>query len=300
MSLMPMPKIAVIIVNWNTGELLADCVQSLLALPEKGLIHSIHVIDNASTDNSVEVLRHRISTTSQPVVHITLSKINLGFAKANNQAITAIGEQDVHLLLLNPDTRVIPGALAALAAVLAENSASGVVGPRLRNPNGSLQRSIRRFPTLAILILFFLKLGLSLPSLTWGRNYLALDVDYEHPQAVDQVMGAAFLIRNTVWQQIGPLDEKFWVWFEEVDYCRRVKNAGWAVVYTPSSEIIHYGGVSFNQLVGIRRTWLFTRSALRYARKHLGWLPTALLMALFPLTFILAVLTSTFRLLLRK
>lgn len=295
-----MPKIAVIIVNWNTGALLADCVQSLLTLPESDVIHSIHVVDNASTDNSIELLRDRLGAPSAPPVHITQSKINLGFAKANNQAITAIGEQDVHLLLLNPDTRVLPGALTAMASVLAENSDSGVVGPRLRNPNGSLQRSIRRFPTLAILILFFLKLGRSLPLLTWGRNYLALDVDYERPQAVEQVMGAAFLIRNTAWQRVGPLDEKFWVWFEEVDYCRRVTDAGLAVVYTPSSEIIHYGGVSFNQLVGIRRTWLFTRSALRYARKHLGWLPTALLMALLPLTFILAILTSSFRLLLRK
>lgn len=295
-----MPKIAVIIVNWNTGALLADCVQSLLSLPEKDVIHSIHVVDNASTDNSIKLLRDRLGVPSAPPVHITQSKINLGFAKANNQAITAMRGQDVHLLLLNPDTRVLPGALTAMAAVLSENLASGVVGPRLRNPDGSLQRSIRRFPSLAILIFFFLKLGRILPSFAWGRKYLAQDIDYDRSQLVDQVMGAAFLIRNTVWQQIGPLDEKFWVWFEEVDYCQRVKNAGWAVVYAPSGEVIHYGGVSFNQLVGIRRTWLFTRSALRYSRKHLGWLPTALLMALLPLMFILAILTSTFRLLLRK
>lgn len=294
-----MPKIAVIIVNWNTGALLADCVQSLLQLPERELIDSIQVVDNASTDTSIKQLQERLGQQGSSIVHITQSNINLGFARANNQA-AAKASPDVHILLLNPDTMVRPGALRALVQTLEDDKTVGVVGPRLRNTDGSLQRSVRRFPSFIVLASFFMKLGRALRLFSFGRHYLALDTDYSRPQKVDQVMGAAFLIRNKVWQRVGPLDEKFWVWLEEIDYCRRVKDAGYHVAYTPAGEIVHHGGVSFSQLVGPARTWPFVRSALRYSHKHLGPPSTAALAALVPLALLLAIPASFFHLLLRK
>lgn len=294
-----MPKIAVIIVNWNTGALLADCVASLLRLPEQELLDSIRVVDNASTDTSLKQLRQRLDPGSNPLVHIAESKVNLGFARANNQAAAQVNP-GAHLLLLNPDTLVRPGSLRALSQALADNETIGVVGPRLRNSDGSLQPSIRRFPTFLVLASFFLKLGRALRFFSFGRKYLALDIDYAKGHIVDQVMGAAFLIRNTVWQAVGPLDENFWVWFEEVDYCRRVTDAGYQVAYTPTGEIVHYGGVSFKQLLGSRRTWPLVRSALRYSHKHLGPLSTVALFALVPLTFVLAVPTLIFHVMLEK
>lgn len=293
-----MSRIRIIIVNWNTGKLLTRCVQSLQTLPERNLIDSIVVIDNASHDNSLVWLRQKIAADTNPPVHITASPTNLGFARANNQAVaqgsTGHGPGDPHIFLLNPDTEVKPGALATLVQTLEHNQAVGVVGPKLLHADGSLQPSVRQFPSAGVLAMFFLKLGRLLPHTGWGRKYLAQSFDYNKRSAVDQVMGAAFLIRNAVWQHVGTLDESFWVWFEEVDYCRRVKNAGWQVMFDPAATVTHHGAASFNQLIGTRRTLPFLRSALRYSAKHLGYASTVSLLALFPAALCLAIPAAVF------
>lgn len=118
------------------------------------------------------------------------------------------------------------------------------------------------------------------------------DFQYDQEAQVNQVMGAAFLIRNTVLQQLGGLDESFWIWFEEVDYCKQANNAGWNITYTPSASIAHHGGVSFNQLVGIRRTKPFLDSAIVYARKHLGTAAAITLFILYPVAMLIALAAS--------
>ena len=291
-----MSKIAVVIVNWNTGELLAQCVRSLLDIPEseKALLDSIVVIDNASTDHSFAQLRQQLPAVPVPPVHCIASDQNLGFARANNQAIRQhIANQAAdmaHILLLNPDTKVLPGAMANLARALDQNERAGIIGPRLVNADDSLQPSVRRFPTAAVMVSFFLKMGRLLPRTRFGRRYLAADFDYRRPQLVDQVMGAAFLIRNRAWQQLGELDEKFWIWFEEVDYCRRAHDANWTVVYTPTASIVHFGGVSFGKLTTVRRSMAFLQNAWRYTHKHLGFSSTLLVSCLFPLAVLLTIL----------
>lgn len=287
-----MEQVSVVIVNWNTGKLLAQCLESISALSEQSLIRHVVVVDNASADTSC--------TQAQPIADqhaytILAQHENLGFAKANNKGITYIrehGGQDDHILLLNPDTRVHAGAIPAMLSVFTKDSRAGIVGPKLLEKDGSVQPSVRSFPTLPIFLLLFLKLHrLFHASSIWSR-YMMASFDYEKEQQVDQVMGAAFLIRNTVMQQLGKLDESFWIWFEEVDFCKRAHNAGYHVVYTPGGSITHMQGTSFNQLVGIRKTKPFLNSSLVYARKHLGTAAYLLLCVLYPLGIVISLFAS--------
>lgn len=263
-----MSKLNIIIVNWNTGRLLAGCLKSLLALPEeeRALITRVAAVDNASTDNSLSLAREAAGDSSL-IRFMPLSE-NVGFARANNLAAAKLGLSH-HILLLNPDTEVRPGSIAALLSVLEKDPKIGIVGPKLLNPDGSLQPSVRNFPTWGVLIFFALKLHRIWKQAKLWRQYLRRDFSYETAQAVDQVMGAAFLIRDTVLQEIGLLDEGYWIWFEEVDYCQRVHAKGWKVFYTPEAEIIHAGGASFGQWTGISRYIQFMKSASRYAYTYL-------------------------------
>lgn len=287
-----MQQLSVIIVNWNTGSLLKQCLESLASLPEQELIHHVVVIDNASQDTSIEQAKEFAKEHGYAIFK---EKHNLGFAKANNIAwkyITAHGGNDDHILLLNPDTVVRPGALGALIETLEKGKTTGIVGPTLLEATAEIQPSVRSFPTLPVLLFLFLKLHRIFPSLPFWKKYMMTSFDYTKEQNVDQVMGAAFLIRNTVAHSLALLDESFWIWFEEVDFCKRARNKGWNTVYTPSATILHYGGTSFNQLVGLSRTKPFLSSAIVYAKKHLGLLSTTILFLLYPFALGIAVMAS--------
>jgi N-acetylglucosaminyl-diphospho-decaprenol L-rhamnosyltransferase len=285
-----MDKVSIVIVNWNTGELLARCLESLMALPEQDLVAHVVVIDNASGDDSMK--RAQSITKEWPKVSFISLESNVGFAKANTIGIDSLATKGTHILLLNPDTEMKPGSLQALVTVLSENDAVGIVGPKLLNTDGSIQESVRTFPTFGVLAGMFLKLHRLLPGLAIWRNYFASDFDYSREQSVDQVMGACFLIRNELFIDIGSLDEGFWIWFEEVDYCKRAHTADWAVLYTPSAEVMHHGGASFHQLVGFKKSWPFLRSALCYARKHFSSWEVLVLYILLPFALLLILPSS--------
>lgn len=288
-----MGKVVVIIVNWNTGRLLSRCLNALSLLPEKDLIEKVYVIDNSSTDGSIAEARHTVSDWPS-VSFITLDK-NIGFAAANNLAINMAQKEelgDCHVWLLNPDTEVKPGALKNSVTVLENNPQAGIVGPKLLNTDGSLQPSVRSFPTLPIFILFFTKLNRIFSNSGIWKKYMLQGHNYHVLQAVDQVMGASFLIRNEALKEVGLLDEGYWVWFEEVDYCKRASNKGWQTWYTPEAQVIHHGGASFSQLVGWQRTKPWIKSSLRYAHKHLGNAARLILLTLVPLALITTVPAS--------
>lgn len=284
-------SVAIIIVNWNTGSLLARCLASLESLPERDLIEKVYVIDNASRDTSLT--QAQTIPVSYPVEWIK-SAVNIGFARANNLALRKLQTEQslAHILLLNPDTEVKAGALTSLVDTLARWPKAGIVGPKLLNPDGSLQKSVRRFPTFPVFLTFFLKIKRLVQDRLFWKQYMCSDFNYDQEKSVDQVMGAVFLIRHEAWRQIGNLDERYWIWFEEVDYCWRAAHHApqrWEVVYTPRAQVIHYGGVSFSQLLGLRRTWPFVQSALVYTGLHgqpwqfmILWLltPVALVLAL--------------------
>lgn len=279
-----MDKLSIIIVNWNTGELLARCLSSIAKLPEVSEILKVVIVDNASSDSSVKAAKKAVD--GNPLFEFVELDENVGFAAGNAKGMEKLGNE--HVLLLNPDTVVQPGAIKAFLEALELHPQAGVVGCRLLNPDKATQPSVRAFPTLPIFLIWFLKLRWLVSETSLWRSYIKADFDYLNLQRVDQVMGAAFLIRDTVRAKLGGLDESYWIWFEEVDYCKQVKRAGWDVVYTPAGEIVHYGGASFNQLIGLPRVMPFIRSSLTYTRKHLGVISYLVLLVLSPVALLLA------------
>jgi N-acetylglucosaminyl-diphospho-decaprenol L-rhamnosyltransferase len=251
--------LTIIIVSWNVCDLLRRCLQSIT--PD-GSRWEIVVVDNGSTDGSTEMVRAEF-----PHVHLVTNSENRGFTAANNQGL-ALG-QGRYLLLLNPDTEVVGDALAVMAHYMDEHPEAGVVGPQLRYPDGSLQSSRRRFPTFATALVE------STVVQEWWRDnrilrryYLADSAD-NAVQQVDWIVGACLLVRRQVYEQIGGLDEGFFMYSEELDWCRRIKGAGWEIVYLPAAVVIHHEGKSSEQVVPARHIY-FQSSKVHYFRKHHG------------------------------
>jgi len=174
---------------------------------------------------------------------------------------------------------VTKGALKRMVEWMDAHPEAGIAGPKLLNPDGSRQPSVRRFPGLLDQALILLKLHRFWPSAPPFRRYLAADFDGAKEQDVDQLMGAALFVRREVFADIGLLDEAFFIWFEEVDFCKRAKDAGWRVVYVPTASVIHHGGASFAKAMTLKKQRYFGASMRTYFRKHRGaW--TLLVLAL--------------------
>jgi GT2 family glycosyltransferase len=246
-----MNTLSIIIVNWNTRDILLDCLESIAAHPPLRP-YDIWVVDNASSDGSVAAVRARY-----PHVQLIENAANRGFAAANNQAIHAC--RGDYLLLLNSDTIVCEGALERLALFLDAHPRAGIAGAYLLNADGTLQPSWAAFPSLWSELL--------------GRNIRARapypTVDGDEAYAVDWVGGAALLIRRTTVEQIGDLDEGYFMYSEETDWCFRARQAGWDVCYVPDAPIIHLGGQS-SKKASIRMKAELYRSKLRFYAKHYG------------------------------
>jgi len=219
------------------------------------------VVDNASTDGSVEMVREEFSD-----VHLIANAQNRGFPAANNQGVAVA--QGRYVLLLNPDTEVLGDALATMVAFADAHPDVGVLGPQLLDPDGSVQSSRRRFPTL--LTAFFESTWLQpyAPRRLLERYY-ALDRSDDATQDVDWVKGAALMARREAIEQVGPMDEGFFMYSEELDWCRRFREAGWRVVYLPSARIIHHEGKSSEQVVAAKHIY-FQSSKVRYFRQVHG------------------------------
>ncbi|MFA5029524.1 MAG: glycosyltransferase family 2 protein [Patescibacteria group bacterium] len=251
--------LSIVIVSWNVKELLNKCLTTI-SKNSAGLSWEIVLVDNASSDGTVETVRQKF-----PEVKLIANKQNLGFAKANNLALKEA--QGEFILLLNPDTEVLSGSLEKCLAIIKDNPRIGILGCQLLNSDKSVQPSVRRFPRLWPILLLFLKLP-KFFSFKSVNRYLAKDFDYQKEQTVDQVMGAFMLLPKRVIGEIGPLDERFFIWFEEVDFCRRARQKGYQVFYTPQAQIIHHGGQSFSQQGVINKQWQFFKSAWLYFKKY--------------------------------
>lgn len=263
--------LSIIIVNWNTKELLRKCIQSIMS-NAPSFEYEIIVVDNASTDGSAEMLKFELSKDqyldrfdSSINVHVAINQENLGFAKANNQGIKrAKGE---YILLLNPDTEVQHNCLQKTVNFLRDFREVGILGCQLLNPDKSIQHSVRKFPSLISQALILLKIHNLFPTLKPLQEYYQTNFDYNQNQEVDQVMGAYFLINRKVLDKIGPLDEKYWIWLEEVDFCKRAKNASFQVYYFKDAQTIHHKAQAFNQVLGIKRQVYLNNSLLHYFYK---------------------------------
>ena len=255
--------LSVLIVNWNTRDLLRGCLQSI-ALSPPALPYEIIVVDNASSDGSAEMVHDEF-----PHVTLQANRENAGYALGNNQALERA--RGTYRLLLNPDVILPPGSLDTAVQFMENHPNAGAMGVKQLHPDGSLQRSLRGFPT-PLSVLWELS-GLSRlfsRSRVFGA-YRMTWFDYEHEIEVDQPMGTFLLLRGKAVDRVGQLDLAFPIFFNEVDWCLRCKRAGWNIYYTPAVEIIHYGGASTMQ-VGAAMAWESRRGLLNFYRKHYGGL----------------------------
>jgi len=253
--------ISIIIVNWNVEDLLRDCLHSIFAA-DCDTPPEVIVVDNASADGSADMVRAEF-----PQVTLISSPENLGFSGGNNLGMArATGE---FAFLLNPDTTLAPDALRLLRDYLRQNPRVGVGAPPLLWPDGSVQSSRRRFPTPAGMVWESTLLEQWFPGNRAARRYRFEYTPPTQPMPVDWAVGAALFFRRQIWAQVGGLDDSFFMYFEETDWCRRVADAGWAIHYLPAAKVVHFEGQSSGQVVSARAI-RFNRSKLRYAEKHFG------------------------------
>ncbi|MGD9497192.1 MAG: glycosyltransferase family 2 protein [Armatimonadota bacterium] len=253
------PALSVCIVSWNTRDLLDACLLSIEGAPDS-TSREIIVVDNASADGSAEMVRKR-----HPEARVIANEHNLGYAVGNNQAIEAASGE--LLLLLNPDIIVAGGALDTLVGFLDGTPAAGAVAPRLVLTDGSTQASCRSFPTPDVVLYEVLGLSRLFPRSRRFGKYRMTWWDYDDERPVPQPMASALMIRREVVEQVGVMDERFPIFFNDVDLCKRIWEAGWEIWFTPRACLVHVGGASTSQ---VRKNMLVQshRSFLRFYRKH--------------------------------
>jgi GT2 family glycosyltransferase len=248
--------LSVIIVNWNTKDLLCQCIDSLTQTLKK-MDTEIFVVDNGSTDGSVAAIREKF-----PRVRLVENQVNLGFARANNQAIyQSSGE---YLLFLNPDTRVKDEAIPTILSFMSSHAKAGLVGAQLLNADESKQNSIANFPSLATELF-----NKSLLRWLFPEKFPGKERDYPGPVEVESVIGACMLVRRKAVEQVGLLDEEFFLFLEETDWCYRIKKAGWEIYHIPQAEVLHFQGKSAEVEKGKARIEYY-RSRYHYFRKNRG------------------------------
>lgn len=262
--------VAVIIVNWNVRDLLIPCLDSVYtALDVAGLRGEVWVVDNASGDNSAEVVRERLAA-----VHVIASPSNLGFAGGNNLALSVLGFEGVvvpkipdelqgdleahaaqrqgplprYVLLLNPDTLVRPDALGLMARFMDRTGQAGVCGARLIYGDGGFQHSAYRFPSLAQIFLDFWPVNWRFAESWLNGRYPRWQYERGEPFPIDHPLGATMFFRREAIEQTGGFDLDYGMYVEEIDWCMRLRRVGWRIYCVPRAEVIHYEGQSTRQV----------------------------------------------------
>ena len=252
------PKAVVIIPNWNGMRFLPTCLSSLRR--QTFTDFQTLVVDNASQDGSGEMVEALF-----PQVRLEKSASNLGYARGYNLAASLA--EGRYLFLLNPDTIVRPGALETLVRYLEAHPRTAAAGPKLLNSDGSLQYSCRRFPSLSAGLFRNTPLGALVRGDRFSRSYLMAEWDHARPREVDWISGAAICLRREAWEEIGPFDEGYFMYCEDVDWCLRAWQAGWKIAYVPEAVVIHAIGRS-SDLAARRMILEFHRSMVRFYHKH--------------------------------
>jgi len=272
--------LGVVIVSWNVRELLAQCLASVFSEVERaGVSAGVWVVDNASQDGSPDAVRQRF-----PLARLIANADNRGFAAANNQALRAMGFATemaearadarptsiiapAYVLLLNPDTTLESGALETWLQTAAAHPAAGVIGPALRYPDGQFQHSAFAFPTLWQIFFDFFPLHHRLLQSRLNGRYPRAWYFAGRPFPIDHPLGAAMLVRQEAILAAGALDEGFFIYAEEIDWCMRLRAAGWSALCAPAIGVIHHEAQSTRQF----RERMFValwKSRLRLFAKH--------------------------------
>ena len=259
----PTPRMSVIVVNLNTCALLDACLASVEQERTTISLETI-VIDNGSSDGSVAMVEAKY-----PATVLIRNSRNEGFARPNNAGLQR--SRGEHLLLLNSDTVVRPGALRRLADFLDAHPDAGACGPRLVYPDGRLQYSAKGFPTLWTHFCDMSGLDRLFPgTMFFGRGELRM-FDYDHEGTADHLMAAAFLVRRETYEKVGPLDERFAIYYNDMDWCYRMVRAGWKIWYVPDAVVEHHLGTTVGAVN--KRFTFFTmlyNNVMFFYQKHYG------------------------------
>ena len=254
--------LSIVIVSWNVKELLKENLKAIYDNTQN-VDFEVFVVDNDSHDNTAEMIKKDFQQ-----VRLIENNFNAGFAKANNQAIKK--SQGKLVLLLNPDMQVLPGTLEKMVEWMKQDKKAGVVGCRLIDENKKTVPHVRRFPTFFDQLMIILKVPHLFPFVL--NKYLMKDVDYDKETEVDSIRGAFFMIKREVIEKVGEMDEQYFLWFEEVDYCKQVKKAGFKIMYNPEVRCINHTGKSFSQVKRTTTQKYFRDSMLKYFKKwHPAW-----------------------------
>ena len=257
-SIQEVVDLSIVIVSWNTRDLLAQCLDSIGAHAPQGEME-VFVVDNASTDNSAAMVRERF-----PRVRLIENQENVGFARANNQAIRESTGR--YVLLLNPDTRVHPGALQTLLRFMDDHPQAGAAGARLLNLDGTLQLSCQPRPTLFREAWMLWRLD----DLLRLGSYDMSKWDVTAPRKVDVVKGACLSVRREALFGVGLLDGDYFLYAEELDLCERIRRVDYDVYWVPQAVVTHFGGQSTGQMPESMFFELYL-SKYRFFLKHYGW-----------------------------
>jgi N-acetylglucosaminyl-diphospho-decaprenol L-rhamnosyltransferase len=245
-------RASALIVSYNTCALTLEAIASVAREPDTEVV----VVDNASQDSTPDEVSRQF-----PTVHLVRSTINLGYAGGVNAA-ARLSSGD-NLLILNSDARLEHGAFEQLLWLLDDHPRAALVGPRLRYPDGRPQSSGFRFPGLTQVWLDLWPVNRLMDTTLNGRVYAS------EPREIDHPLGACMLIRREAWNDVGPLDEGYFMYMEEVDWCRRARQRGWQIWYEPRADVVHHGGSSTRQQAEAMFAQLW-RSRLRYYARHHG------------------------------
>lgn len=254
--------LSIITVPWNVKDLVKQNFKAIYKNTQN-INFEIFAIDNDSKDGTADMIRKEF-----PQVNLIANNYNAGFAKANNQGIRK--SKGRYVLLLNPDMRVLDGTLEKMIEWMDENKKVGIAGCHLIKENNETVSHTRRYPTLFDQLAIVLKLPHIFKNIL--NKYLMKDFDYSKEAKVDSIRGSFFMIRREVIEKLDGLDERYFIWFEEVDFCKQAKNAGWNIAYTPVVECVDYVGKSFTQVKGGVTQKYFRDSMLKYFKKwHPIW-----------------------------
>lgn len=254
-----MIEVSFIIVNWNAEDFLEKCLASIYQ-QVRGLSFEVIVVDNASTDGSPEMVRENF-----PEVRLICSSTNLGFARGNNLGIRE--SRGRYLCLVNSDVEILKDCVQTMVAYLNRHAEIGMLGPRVLNPDGTLQNSYRSFPTLWNNLTCALALPNLLPNSRLLGSLFLTFFQGDEIRPVEVITGIFWLIRRQALEEVGLLDEDFFMYSEDTDWCRRFRQKGWEIVYFCEAQIIHYGGGS-SANAPIKYYLELHRSQIQYWQKY--------------------------------
>jgi GT2 family glycosyltransferase len=264
--------LSVVIVTWNSEEFIRNCLDSIF-LSQVNFTSEVIVVDNNSSDETAKIVEQLY-----PQVNLIQNKENLGYAKGNNQGIEE--SRGEYILLLNPDTQVLEDSLSLMYRFMEENPDAGALGPKLLNPDKTVQASCREFPTFSTLIWEFSGLSRLFPRSRifggWRMGYF----DFDRQREVNQPMASCLMLRRTALEDVGIFDESLAMFFNDVDLCYRIRKGGWKIFFYPETKVIHHKGGSTRKAKA-RMIWLSHWAFYKFFKKHKSGLANRILLFLF-------------------